>query len=65
MKTWNTPAIAELGVEETADGIINIGWEGPLNLIFGDRKSKEEKKDPVTPVDPVPVKPVIPETQLS
>ncbi len=52
MKTWTTPAIAELGVEETANGFWKVGWEGPLNIIFGAKKS-EEKQDPSTTEDPI------------
>lgn len=45
MKNWNTPAVAELNVEETANGFFDIDWEGPLDIVFGD---KSEQK-PSTP----------------
>lgn len=35
MKQWNTPDVKELNIAETANGFININWEGPLDIVFG------------------------------
>ena len=59
MKKWNTPAIAEINLSEPADGFFNIGWEGPFNIVFGDRscpekpQKPEKPEKPDTPTDPV------------
>lgn len=54
MKKWNTPAIAELDIEATANGIFDIDWEGPFNFIFGDKadgdSSTPETEDVVNPL---------------
>ena len=57
MKKWNAPAIAELNIEETAGGFIDIDWESPLNILFGfgkdsgdDDSSTPETEDVVNPL---------------
>lgn len=52
MKTWNTPEVAELNINETANGIFNSCIEVWPVL------DKDDKK-PVTPTEPE--KPVTPE----
>ena len=37
MKKWNTPSITELNINETANGIIKIGFESPLDILFGEK----------------------------
>ena len=56
MKKWNAPEVAELDIAETAGGFIKIGWEGPLDIVFG----KEEE----VPTNPQPEgeKPATPPT---
>lgn len=56
MKTWNAPEVQELSINETAGGFIKIGWEGPLDIVFGDGKEQnpelpegELPKDTVNP----------------
>ncbi|MCI6517405.1 MAG: hypothetical protein MR442_09565 [Lachnospiraceae bacterium] len=45
MKTWNNPEIAELNINETANGFWDVNYEGPFDIVFGD---KSESK-PSTP----------------
>ena len=52
MKKWNTPAIAEVNVSETANGLLCLDWESPFDIL-----SHEHKKPVVvdeTPVNPTP-----------
>ena len=37
MKKWNTPSITELNINETANGYFKVGYEGPFDIVFGDR----------------------------
>lgn len=49
MKKWNAPAIAELNIDETANGFIDIDWESPFNVLFGFGKdSGEDSSTPET-----------------
>ena len=48
MKKWNTPDVTELNITETAGGVINFGFEGPFNIVFGDGSNKDVEK-PSTP----------------
>lgn len=48
MKKWNTPDVTELNITETAGGVINFGFEGPFNIVFGDGSNKDGEK-PSTP----------------
>lgn len=43
MKTWNAPEVEELNINETAGGFLKIGYEGPFDILFGEKE--EEKKD--------------------
>ena len=45
MKKWNTPEIAELNIDATANGYWNIDWESPLDIFF----SKKGESEPSTP----------------
>lgn len=45
MKKWNTPEIAELNINETANGLIDIDWESPFDILF----SKKGESEPSTP----------------
>ena len=38
MKKWNTPSITELNINETANGYFKVGYEGPFDIVLGDRK---------------------------
>ena len=38
MKAWNKPEIAAIDINETAGGFLDVDFEGPLNLIFGDKR---------------------------
>ena len=57
MKVWNKPEIAELGIEMTAGGLINVGWEGPFNIICGDHKHCDSPEKPDDKRDDVPSTP--------
>ena len=48
MKKWNAPAIAELNIEETANGVINIDWESPFDILFGKETGEEDSSTPET-----------------
>ena len=53
MKKWNAPAIAELIIEETANGYWDIDWESPLDFFFKkgeDDSSTPEAEDVVNPL---------------
>jgi hypothetical protein len=72
MKKWNTPEVIDVNISETADGLIDIGWEGPFNIVFADRSQKTEnptRPDPENPTNPAtPTDPEIsedPEVKLS
>ena len=72
MKKWNTPEVIDVNISETADGILNVGWEGPFNIVFGDRSEKTEnptRPDPENPTNPTtptdPEDPNEPEVRLS
>ncbi len=45
MKKWNTPSITELNINETANGFLNVGFEGPYDIVFGDKTTDK----PVAP----------------
>ena len=45
MKKWNTPSITELNINETANGYFKVGYEGPFDIVFGDRN----ENNPVAP----------------
>ena len=49
MKAWNKPEIAAIDINETAGGVWDVDFEGPLNLLFGDKRDStpdaaEQKK---------------------
>ena len=46
MKKWNTPELTELSISKTEDGLINVGWEGPFNILFADRSCDYDKREP-------------------
>ena len=49
MKKWNTPSITELNINETANGYFKVGYEGPFDIVFGDRnENKPVAPDPDT-----------------
>lgn len=59
MKKWNTPEIAELNIDETANGFLPLEFEGtdtknPLYYIFNDKgnsdSSTPEADDVVNPL---------------
>ncbi len=50
MKKWNTPAVAELNVAETANGFLDVDWEGPFGVVCGD-KSEQKPSTPDTEDD--------------
>ena len=52
MKTWNTPEVKELNINETANGLFNVNWEGPFDIVFGDYGDKSDNTDS-TPTDNV------------
>ena len=52
MKTWKNAEVVEVSINETAGGFFKIGWEGPFNVVFGDKKAPEPQ-NPVQPVEPV------------
>ena len=43
MKTWNTPEVKELNINETANGIFNSEFESLI--IFNDKKSDTPDTD--------------------
>jgi len=45
MKKWNAPEVAELNIAETAGGFLKLGFEGPLDIVFGDFTNKGNDKD--------------------
>lgn len=45
MKTWNAPEVKELNINETANGILSVDWEGPFDIIFGDYGDKSNNND--------------------
>ena len=45
MKKWNTPSITELNINETANGYFKVGYEGPFDIVLGDRNENK----PVAP----------------
>ena len=49
MKTWNKPEVAELNISKTANGYFDVNWEGPLDIVFGDKSNNTNK--PSTPND--------------
>ena len=50
MKTWNKPEVAELNISKTANGYFDVNWEGPLDIVFGDKSNNNTNK-PSTPND--------------
>ena len=49
MKKWNTPSISELNINETANGFLNVGYEGPFDIVLGDKtNNKPVSPDPAT-----------------
>lgn len=49
MKKWNTPSITELNINETANGYFKVGFEGPFDVVFGERnENKPVAPDPDT-----------------
>lgn len=48
MKKWNAPAIAELNIDETAGGFINVDWEGPFDFLFGKDSGNDDSSTPET-----------------
>lgn len=46
MKKWNTPSISELNINETANGFIDLGFEGKYGIVG----SREDSR-PVYPGD--------------
>lgn len=53
MKTWNAPKVQELNINETAGGFIKIGWEGPLDIVFGKEETTPELPESELPKDTV------------
>mgnify|MGYP006971251393 CR=1 FL=1 len=52
MKNWATPEVEELNINETANGIFNIQWETPWDILGNDEHKKPSQPDnPVTPDD--------------
>jgi len=51
MKTWNAPEVEELNINETAGGFFKVGYEGPFDIILGDKEDKEEDKKDDTVVE--------------
>ena len=47
MKKWNTPVVAELNIDATANGCLDVNWEGPFDVVFGDKSDQK----PATPDD--------------
>lgn len=45
MKTWNAPDVTELNISETANGYFNVSFEGPFDVVFGDRGDKSDSSD--------------------
>ena len=45
MKEWNAPEMVELNIAETANGFWKIGWEGPFDIVFGDKESENKEPD--------------------
>lgn len=52
MKKWNTPAIAEVNVSETANGYFCWDWESPLDILSHEHKKPQVPEE--TPVNPNP-----------
>lgn len=40
MKKWNAPAIAELNIEETANGFVDFYFEGDHEWLFNNKKAE-------------------------
>lgn len=51
MKKWNTPDVTELNINETANGMFDVNWEGPYDFILGDHDKCDDQK-PSTPDTP-------------
>ena len=45
MKKWNAPTIAELNIDETANGYFDFDLESPWNILF----HKKGESEPSTP----------------
>lgn len=54
MKKWNAPEVAELNINETANGLFNIEWETPFSIVGND---KRPTPDPNPNPDPTPSTP--------
>lgn len=48
MKQWNTPEMQELNISDTENGFLNVGFEGPFNIVFGDYSDKTDNKNDAT-----------------
>lgn len=48
MKNWNAPELQELNINETVNGFFNVGWEGPFNVVLGDRNGSDNDSTPDT-----------------
>lgn len=52
MKKWNAPEVAELNINETANGLFNIEWETPLSIVGNDKRpTPDPDPTPSTPDD--------------
>lgn len=51
MKKWNAPEVAELNINKTANGFFDVDWEGPFNVVFGDKGKEEGDKSDKTNQD--------------
>lgn len=38
MKKWNTPEVKELNIADTANGFMDVDFEGPFDILFGDKE---------------------------
>ena len=53
MKTWKNAEVVEVSINETAGGFFDVDWEGPFNIVFGDKSNDQPTTpDPVVPVQP-------------
>lgn len=50
MKTWNKPEVAELNISKTANGYFDVNWEGPFDILCGEKSDNNTNK-PSTPND--------------
>lgn len=45
MKKWNAPEVAELNINKTANGYLDVDFEGPFGIVLGDKQNNEDSND--------------------